>query len=84
MTSEKVGAISVSVLATIVFGAVVVLWMLRPPSVESPVLNVLVGALAGGYGTVLNYWLGSSAGSSRKDATIQNMAATAGPTTPTT
>lgn len=38
------------------------------------VANMLVGALAIGFGQVINYWLGSSAGSQRKDFYIANSA----------
>lgn len=35
------------------------------------ILNVCLGAIAAGFATVLNFWLGSSLGSRKKDATLQ-------------
>ncbi len=71
---EKVGALLVSLVATVAFGAVLFFWVIRPPTVNSDVLNVLVGALSAGYIQTLNYWFGSSAGSKQKDTTISNLA----------
>jgi len=71
------GAPVVSVV--IVFGFFTVMSMLfvvkvdlQPNSVG--LLNVLFGALIPAFGQVCNYWLGSSAGSSDKTATIAAMA----------
>ena len=57
---------SLVVLAT--FGGVVSLVLLRPiPADSGPVLNVLLGTLAAMATNVVGYWVGSSAGSARKD-----------------
>lgn len=69
----SLGAVIISVIATLAFVAVLILWVLKPPSVSSDVLNVLVGALAAGYLQTLNYWFGSSSGSHQKDKTISNL-----------
>jgi hypothetical protein len=41
----------------------------------SEVQLVMLGALGAAFGQVVSYWVGSSASSSVKDATINNMAA---------
>ena len=41
----------------------------------SEVMLVMLGSLGTSFATVVGYWVGSSASSSSKDATIQNMAA---------
>jgi len=49
---------------------------------DNPVTQMLVGTFAAAFGTVAQYWLGSSAGSHAKDSTIstavQNIARSAG------
>lgn len=57
-----------SMLAVAVFAGFVVLLFLQtvPEGMKDP-LMLLAGAAAAGYGQVLSYWLGSSAGSARKD-----------------
>jgi hypothetical protein len=39
-------------------------------------LMLLAGAASAGYGQVLSYWLGSSAGSARKDEAITKLTGT--------
>lgn len=62
--------VSVSVLAA--FGGSMALALLRtiPPGSEA-VLNVLLGTLAAMATSVVNYWVGSSAGSARKEAQLE-------------
>jgi len=57
-----------SALAVVVFAGFVVLLFLKaiPDGMKDP-LMLLAGAASAGYGQVLSYWLGSSAGSARKD-----------------
>ncbi len=38
------------------------------------ILSILLGALASNFTSVVQYWIGSSSGSSTKDSTIQNLA----------
>lgn len=73
MSKESSAAIA-SVLAVIVFAGFVVLLFLRviPDGMKDP-LMLLAGAASAGYGQVLGYWLGSSAGSAGKDATISKL-----------
>lgn len=73
MTEERLGAIIVSVVATLTFAAVLAFWLLRPPGSPSETLNVLVGALTAGYLQTINFWFGSSSGSKNKDQTISNL-----------
>ena len=73
-TAISWGAPAVSVLAVLAFGGAVTLILLRAiPEGSQQSANVLLGALAIGFGQVLNYWLGSSAGSASKDARLANM-----------
>lgn len=64
------GAVIVSTIVTTGFLAVVVLWLVRPINITGEaltVLNILVGSLSAAFTTVVSYYLGSSAGSARKD-----------------
>lgn len=58
------GAIIVSVVALVTFtGALIVAFFLR----DSGLLNLTVGAAIANGTTAVGYWLGSSAGSAKKD-----------------
>ena len=65
----------VSVVVLLTFGGVVAMTLLRtmPPGAET-VLNVLLGTLGAMATSVVSYWVGSSAGSARKDARLASMA----------
>lgn len=65
------GAPIVSVLAIVVFAGFVYLLFAQdvPEKMKDP-LMLLAGSAASGFGMVLSYWLGSSAGSASKDMTI--------------
>lgn len=69
------GAPVVSVVVLLTFGGVVLMTLLRtmPPGAET-VLNVLLGTLGAMATSVVSYWVGSSAGSARKDARLASMA----------
>jgi hypothetical protein len=59
----------------VTMGFVVVLWLFLTKPVQLTdnaltVVNVLVGTLAAAFTQVVAYWLGSSAGSARKDEII--------------
>lgn len=72
------GAPVVSVLVVVLFAAVVVLMLTKPVTftdVQGTILNILVGILGGAFTQVVNYWLGSSAGSAAKDTTLKQIAA---------
>lgn len=67
----------VSVVVTLGFVALLILWLFHPPSPNDQVLALLVGTLAASFTQVVNYWLGSSNGSAIKDNTISRIAADA-------
>lgn len=61
------GAPVVSIIVLLTFGAVLTLALLHgAPSGSEAILNVLLGTLGTLASGVVNYWVGSSAGSSRK------------------
>jgi Transglycosylase SLT domain len=67
---------------TVVAGFLVILGFmsagkLNPPNNDGlfQTMNILIGALAAAFATVLNFWLGSSLGSRRKDAVVEYQAA---------
>lgn len=63
-----------SILAVAVFaGFVVLLFVKSIPDGMKDALMLLAGAAAAGYGQVLSYWLGSSAGSAKKDDAISKL-----------
>jgi hypothetical protein len=65
------GAPVVSVLAVAVFaGFVFLLFAQEVPQSMKDALMLMAGSAASGFGMVLSYWLGSSAGSAAKDATL--------------
>jgi len=69
------GAPVVSIVVLLTFGTVVAIALTRamPPGAE-PVLNVLLGTLGAMATSVVGYWVGSSAGSARKDARLASIA----------
>ena len=61
------GAIAVSIVGILTFdGALVISFVLKDPTM----MALTVGAAVAMGTTVVNYWLGSSAGSQKKDETI--------------
>lgn len=62
----------VSVLVTIGFIFVSAIAMLRPLGTDMGVVLYLLGVWATGFATAIAFWLGSSNGSQKKDATIGN------------
>ena len=69
------GAPVVSVVVLVTFGTVVSLVLLRAiPAGSETVLNVLLGTLAAMATNVVGYWVGSSAGSARKDERLAEVA----------
>jgi hypothetical protein len=71
------GACIISALVLLQFSAVcfLVLWR-EVPSGSREAALVLLGSLANSGTMVVAYWVGSSAGSSRKDATISKLTET--------
>lgn len=67
------GKVLISLIVVLGFFGVLVLLLTQKLSGQatSEVLLVMLGALGQGFGTVLNYWMGSSQSSAAKDETIQ-------------
>ena len=57
------------------FTLLIILVFSAIPEQNKDLLNLVVGALIGSFGTVVTYNFGSSAGSAKKDETISNIAA---------
>jgi Kef-type K+ transport system membrane component KefB len=71
------GRVIVSAIVVLGFLSVTILYMTQKlnGSATPDILSILLGALATNFTAVVGYWIGSSASSSAKDATIQDMAA---------
>lgn len=68
------GAPLVSLTVVAIFGAVMALVLFRPlPAGSEQPVNILLGILGAAFGAVVSYWVGSSAGSRDKDATIRQV-----------
>jgi hypothetical protein len=72
------GAPAVSIFALAIFAGSIALAVV----VKSPSLDILLGAAAANATTVIGFWVGSSAGSQKKDAAAQALAAAAAPAAP--
>ncbi|MET4184969.1 hypothetical protein ABIB94_007098 [Bradyrhizobium sp. JR7.2] len=70
------GRVIVSSVVVVGFIGVTIIYMTRKldGGAVPEILSILLGALATNFTAVVGYWIGSSASSSSKDATIQNMA----------
>lgn len=69
------GRVIVSFVVVVGFIGVTVLYMTQKLN-GNPVpeiLSILLGALATNFTSIVNFWIGSSASSSAKDATIQSI-----------
>lgn len=66
--------IAVSLLVLAMFGAIVALALFNAiPAGSEAVLNTLLGTLGAMAMTVISYWVGSSAGSARKDERLAEL-----------
>lgn len=64
---STIGAIAVSVLACITFlAALIIAYM----SKDQSNLALLIGAVISQFSTIVSFWVGSSAGSQRKDSAL--------------
>lgn len=73
------GAVIVSILVVVAFGAVcAALFFFSIPQEMKELAMLLLGILGAGFTTVVNYWTGSTSSSQKKDATIAQVA-TKGP-----
>jgi hypothetical protein len=71
------GSITVSILVVLAFAYVTgSLFNTVIPAESKELALILFGALASNFGAVIQYWVGSSVGSSRKDATISKLTET--------
>jgi membrane protein DedA with SNARE-associated domain len=62
------GAVITSIIVTLLFGVVLILWLTRPAAIPaSSTLDILVGVLGSNFNSVVQYWIGSSIGSHVKD-----------------
>jgi VIT1/CCC1 family predicted Fe2+/Mn2+ transporter len=70
------GRVVVSVIVVVGFLAVTLLYMTQKLNGNTvpEILSILLGALATNFTAVVGYWIGSSAGSSAKDAAINSLA----------
>ena len=70
------GRVIVSTVVVIGFIVVTMIYMTQKlnGSAVPEILSILLGALATNFTAVVGYWIGSSASSTAKDTTIQNMA----------
>jgi len=68
------GTVAVSLIVVVGFFGVVFFLLIRPlgelSDTMNTIMNILIGALVGNFVSVVNYWIGSSAGSARKDAAM--------------
>ena len=69
------GRIVVSSVVVVGFVVVTMMYMTQKLNGNAvpEILSILLGALATNFTAVVGYWIGSSAGSQSKDATIDNM-----------
>jgi hypothetical protein len=69
------GPVLVSAIVVLGFFIVLILWLVSKASEIPPSegLSIMLGAMSAGFTTVVSYWVGSSAGSKSKDATIEKM-----------
>lgn len=83
MNVDNLGRVVVSILVVSAFLAYVFLITRIPiPPDMKDVVNTAGGILGGAFTLAVNYWLGSSAGSSAKDKTITSLSAPKAPTQP--
>lgn len=70
------GRVLISAIVVFGFIGITVLYMTQKlnGTAVPEILSILLGALATNFSNVVGYWIGSSASSSAKDATIQDMA----------
>ncbi len=74
-TINNWGRVIISVIVVVGFIGVTLLYMTRKldGNTVPEILSILLGALATNFTAVVGYWIGSSASSTAKDNTIQNM-----------
>lgn len=79
----NLGHVAISAVVLAAFGASIYALLTHAvPSENSALANVLLGTLAALSVAVVNFWLGSSASSARKDQTIADASAALATSTP--
>ena len=69
----------ISIMVVVTFGTLMFLLILRPVAIDASlkeVLLILVGVLASKFGSVVDYYMGSSAGSKHANETLSQIATT--------
>lgn len=77
LLNMKVGAFVLSVIITALFSSVVLVAMYHTIPDDNKMLLILIGSLTTNFGTVVSFWMGSSASSRDKDDVIAKQADTA-------
>ena len=60
------GKVTISVVVTLGFAAILTFLVLKPLGADSDFLKVMIGVLSAKFGTVVDYWLGDAARHSDK------------------
>jgi len=55
------GKVTISVVVTLGFAAILTFLVVKPLGVDSDFLKVMIGVLSAKFGTVVDYWLGDAA-----------------------
>jgi hypothetical protein len=55
------GKVTISVVVTLGFAAILTFLVLKPLGADSDFLKVMIGVLSAKFGTVVDYWLGDAA-----------------------
>ena len=74
----KPGPVIISVIVTLGFFGMIVLVFVKPVSLDdksAAILNIMFGNLSAAFGAVVNFFVGSSAGSKAKDDILHRLAA---------
>ncbi len=75
------GSVIISIIVVVGFGVVCgALFFLSIPQEMKELAMLLLGILGAGFTSVINYWMGSSSSSQKKDATIAETATVAAAT----
>lgn len=76
LATPRLGAFVISFMVEALFTTVLVFAMSKGIA-DNPTVQILMGALVASQTQVVNYWIGSSAGSAKKDDVIATQVATA-------
>jgi len=82
---DKIGAVIVSIIVVGGFVSVLLMMIVKPMALDNnltTLLQIMLGVFAAQFAAVVQFWIGSSAGSKSKDAIIGNIAGGANPPAP--